>query len=196
MREQQIAAGSTSLAGEECESLQRRGPLAQEPLLSVIVPVYNEAGTVDHVLRRVLAAPHRKQVIVVDDGSTDATAERLERWEGHPDVLLLAHSKNRGKGAAIRTGLEVAEGQFTIIQDADLEYDPRDYPKLVEPLLSGYADESYEPIGKSGRWPAGSPRWLGQETGHSAFAAGWLGQETGHSARGRGAGRLSIGSGR
>ncbi len=106
-------------------------------VLTVIVPVYNEVQTIGELLRRVLAAPYAKQVIVVDDGSTDGTVEALEAWDEHPEVILLQHSKNGGKGAAIRTGLEHAEGRFAIIQDADLEYDPRDYPRLIEPLLAG-----------------------------------------------------------
>ncbi len=112
-------------------------------VLTVIVPVYNEAQTIDELLRRVLAAPYTKQVIVVDDDSTDGTADILETWEGHPQVELLQHSKNRGKGAAIRTALDHAEGRFTIIQDADLEYDPQDYPRLIEPLISGDAEVVY-----------------------------------------------------
>ena len=113
------------------------------PLLTVIVPVYNEVQTIEELLRRVLAAPFEKQVVVVDDGSTDGTVEVLERWEGHAQVELLRHSKNRGKGAAIRTGLEHAVGRFTIIQDGDLEYHPEDYPRLIEPLLSGEAQVVY-----------------------------------------------------
>lgn len=113
-----------------------RSWLTEMPELTVIVPVFNEAATIDELLRRVLAAPYRKQVIVVDDGSSDGTARAMRRWEGHNAVELLAHSRNRGKGAAIRTGLEQARGRFTIIQDADLEYDPQDYPELVEPLLA------------------------------------------------------------
>lgn len=124
---------------------------AEEPLpssaggrvLTVIVPAYNEVQTIDKLFRKVLAAPYDKQVIAVDDGSTDATAEILERWEGHPQVEILQHSENRGKGAAIRTALEHAEGWFTVIQDGDLEYDPRDYPALVEPLLRGEAGVVY-----------------------------------------------------
>ena len=129
---------------QESEQAQPTVRRADEtPLLTVIVPVYNELQTVDELLRRVLAAPYGKQVIVVDDGSTDGTVETLERWEGHAQVELLRHCGNRGKGAAIRTGLEHAEGRFTIIQDGDLEYDPKDYRRLVEPLLSGEAQVVY-----------------------------------------------------
>lgn len=112
-------------------------------LLTVIVPVYNEAATIDALLRRVAAVPLDMQVIVVDDASNDGTVGILERWEGHPLVELLAHSRNRGKGAAIRTGLEQARGRYTIVQDADLEYDPRDYLRLLAPLLAGEADVVY-----------------------------------------------------
>jgi dolichol-phosphate mannosyltransferase len=112
-------------------------------VLSVVIPVYNEVRTIDELLRRVLAAPYEKQVIVVDDGSTDGTTEVLEKWEGHPQLLLLQHSKNRGKGAAIRTGLDHADCRYTIVQDADLEYDPDDYPAVIEPLLSGEAKVVY-----------------------------------------------------
>jgi len=118
-------------------------PASETLVLTVIVPVYNEVGTVDELLRRVLAAPYEKQVIVVDDGSSDGTVELLEKWEGHPQVELLQHAKNRGKGAAIRTGLEHAQGRFTIIQDGDLEYDPQDFPRLIGPLLSGEAQVVY-----------------------------------------------------
>jgi len=129
-------------------------PLPEKALvLSVPVPVYNEGRTMDVLLRKVLAAPYAKQVIVVDDGSTDGTAEVLKKWEGHPQVEILQHSENCGKGVAIRTGLEHAEGRFTIIQDADLEYDPRDYPALVEPLLAGesHVVHGSRYLGKDGR---------------------------------------------
>jgi dolichol-phosphate mannosyltransferase len=121
----------------------RGAAVCDAPLLTVIVPVYNEARTIDEVLRRVLAAPFDKQVIVVDDGSTDGTAESLEAWEGHAHVELLQHGRNRGKGAAIRTGLEYARGRFTVVQDADLEYDPGDYARLIEPLTVGAAQVVY-----------------------------------------------------
>ena len=104
------------------------------PLLTVIVPVFNERATVIQSLERVLAAqPPDKQVLVVDDGSTDGTVEALEAFAAeHPDLTLLRHERNRGKGAAIRTAIPHATGRFTIIQDADLEYDPADYATLLD----------------------------------------------------------------
>lgn len=118
--------------------------LADElPMLTVIVPVFNEAPTVGDLLRRVTMVPLDKQVIVVDDGSTDATAEVLDRWESEGVVEVLRHDRNRGKGAAIRTGLEHAQGHFTIIQDGDLEYDPLDFPRILEPLLFGEVEVVY-----------------------------------------------------
>jgi glycosyltransferase involved in cell wall biosynthesis len=112
-------------------------------LLTVIVPVYNEAPTVAELLCRILAAPYHKQVVVVDDGSTDGTSSIVAGWKDVHGFLILRHSVNRGKGAAIRSGLEHALGRFTVIQDADLEYDPEDYPQLIEPLLLGKAKAVY-----------------------------------------------------
>lgn len=126
------------------ESASSPSPLPDDvPLLTVIVPVFNEVRTIDEILRRVLQTPHDKQVIVIDDCSTDGTAEALDRWENQQAVEVLHHARNRGKGAAIRTGLEHAQSCFTIIQDADLEYDPRDYAKLIDPLLRGRAKVVY-----------------------------------------------------
>jgi dolichol-phosphate mannosyltransferase len=110
------------------------------PLLTVIVPVFNERATIDELLGRVLAAPHTKQVIVVDDGSTDGTSLILDRWVEKGAIELQRHPGNRGKGRAIRTALESALGRFVIVQDGDLETDPQDYAALVEPLLDGRAD--------------------------------------------------------
>jgi len=102
------------------------------PRLTVIVPVYNEAETVGRLLERVLATPVAKQVIVVDDGSTDGSRAIVERLaERRDEVELLCHEENRGKGAAIRTALARARGRYTIVQDADLEYDPADYATLL-----------------------------------------------------------------
>ena len=105
--------------------------------LSVLIPIYNEERTVEQIIRRVLAAPYDKQIIIVDDGSTDGTLARLETFRNTPGVEILAHRRNRGKGAAIRTALQHARGEFTIIQDADLEYYPADYPLLIELLKRG-----------------------------------------------------------
>lgn len=114
-----------------------------EPLLTVIIPVFNEVKTISEVVQRVLAAPYRKQVIIVDDGSNDGTERLIKGWVGHPEMELLAHFENRGRGAAIRTALNFARGRFTILQDADLEYDPREFPRLIEPLLSGESQVVY-----------------------------------------------------
>lgn len=112
--------------------------------ISVVVPVYNEKRTIDQLLRRLLAGPYPdKEIIVVDDGSSDGTAEILKKWRQVPGVVVLRHEVNRGKGSAIRTGLALARGEVTIIQDADLEYDPNDMPLLVDKILDGEADVVY-----------------------------------------------------
>ncbi len=111
--------------------------------LSVIVPVYNERETVREILERVRAVEVEKEIIVIDDGSTDGTRDILREEEGRGDVRVIYHPQNRGKGAAIRTGLEHATGDVVLIQDADLEYDPRDYPRLLQPILEGRAEVVY-----------------------------------------------------
>ncbi len=110
--------------------------------LSIVIPVYNEIGTVDEILKRVGSAPQDKEIIVVDDGSTDGTTEWLKESAGE-GVQVLFHQKNRGKGAAVRTGFEKVTGDIVIIQDADLEYDPGEYGRLIEPILDGRADVVY-----------------------------------------------------
>jgi glycosyltransferase involved in cell wall biosynthesis len=109
-------------------------------LVSIVIPAYNEAPTIEHVLERLSALPWRLEIIVVDDGSTDDTAALVER---SGSAKLLRHERNRGKGAAVRTGIAATTGDIVVIQDADLEYDPADLPKLLEPLLSGVADVVY-----------------------------------------------------
>ncbi len=114
-------------------------------MLSILIPVYNERTVVEESLRQVLAAPLPEQMdrelIVVDDCSRDGTWEILERFAAaEPRIRLFRHEVNRGKGAAVRTAIGHAEGDFSLIQDADLEYDPREYPILLKPLLSGHAD--------------------------------------------------------
>ena len=111
--------------------------------LSILIPVYNEKATVLELLRRVEAAdiPAEKQIVIVDDGSTDGTRDLLKGLGDRAKVVL--HERNRGKGAALRTALAHATGELVIIQDADLEYDPADYPGLLVPLLDGRADAVY-----------------------------------------------------
>ena len=113
--------------------------------LSVIIPVYNEEGTIREILNRVRAVDvgMEKEIIVVDDGSRDGTRRILQEEAVKGDIRVVYHPHNRGKGAAVRTGIEHAQGDFIIIQDADLEYEPGDYPKLLEPLLAGEADVVY-----------------------------------------------------
>jgi len=118
--------------------------------LSVIIPVYNEANTILDVLQSVIREPTSKEIVVVDDGSTDGTVERLEQWQSNwistsetahiRRIVFLRHPANRGKGAAIRTGLDAAAAEFVIVQDADLEVSPAEYPWLLQPLLAGEAD--------------------------------------------------------
>lgn len=112
--------------------------LVHYKLLSVIVPVYNERNTVGEILRRMrqVELPIEREIIVVDDGSADGTGKVLAALEDST-VRVVAHPANRGKGAAVRTGLGVARGDVVLIQDADLEYDPQDWPRLLVPLLQG-----------------------------------------------------------
>jgi dolichol-phosphate mannosyltransferase len=110
--------------------------------LSVVMPVYNEESTVEAILNRVLQAPGLLEIIVVDDASTDRTAQALERV-ADARVRVFRHAKNRGKGAALRTGFAQVHGEVVVIQDADLEYDPKDYPKLLGPIEANLADVVY-----------------------------------------------------
>src|SRR5574341_15410 len=111
--------------------------------LSVVIPVYNEVTTIEEIISRVSATPLEKEIIIVDDASTDGTQERLKKVSQLPVVRLMYHDVNRGKGAALRTAFSHVAGDVVIIQDADLEYDPREYPKLLVPILDGRADVVY-----------------------------------------------------
>ena len=108
--------------------------------LSVLIPVYNEARTIDEILTLVTREPTEKEVVVVDDGSTDGTREKLRAWDGRDGVRVILHERNQGKGRAVRTALEASRGEILIIQDADLEYDPAEYPLLLRPIEAGRAD--------------------------------------------------------
>ena len=113
--------------------------------VSVIVPVYNEVVHVDELLHAIHASPVKKEIIIVDDGSTDGTREKLQAMPpAHSnDVTVVFHEKNCGKGAAIRTALQYARGEYILIQDSDLEYDPQDYPALLRPLERHQANVVY-----------------------------------------------------
>jgi glycosyltransferase involved in cell wall biosynthesis len=113
-----------------------------DPLLSVVMPVFNERNTIDEIIRRVLAVPIRIQLIVVDDGSTDGTREILETLQRERGFTLL-HQQNAGKGSALRRGFAAVEGDLVVIQDADLEYSPEEYPDLIELICQGKADVVY-----------------------------------------------------
>lgn len=115
------------------------------PELSILMPVFNEAPTVERALEQVLAVefPVETEVIVVDDGSTDGSDELLRRAARAPQVTLLRHGRNHGKGAAVRTALDRARGEFSAVHDADLEYDPNDLPALLEVLRSGRTNAAF-----------------------------------------------------
>lgn len=112
--------------------------------LSIIIPCFNERATIEQLLDRVAACPHEpKDIVVVDDGSSDGTGQLLAELAKTRDFRLFSHEKNQGKGAAIRTGIAEALGDIVIVQDADLEYDPQEIPKVIAPILDGRADVVY-----------------------------------------------------
>lgn len=111
--------------------------------LSVIIPVYNEVDSIREIVQRVKATRLPSEIVIVDDCSQDGTRDLLKEMDGKDKVRVLLHEKNQGKGAAVRTGLAAAQGDVLLIQDADLEYDPRDYPVLLKPIEEGIADVVY-----------------------------------------------------
>ena len=124
------------------QSANVRGALT-DPLLSVVMPVYNERATVEEIIRRVLAVPLRIQLIVVDDGSGDGSQEVLAGLQRELGFELVRQERNQGKGAALRRGFQQARGDLVIVQDADLEYSPEEYPELIELICQGRADVVY-----------------------------------------------------
>jgi glycosyltransferase involved in cell wall biosynthesis len=115
-----------------------------DALVSVVIPTFDEERTIEEVIRRIAAVPFRTEILVVDDGSSDGTGAILARLEGEIGQLrAFRQPANRGKGAAVRVGIAESRGDVVVIQDADLEYDPRDLPRLLEPLLQGVADVVY-----------------------------------------------------
>jgi glycosyltransferase involved in cell wall biosynthesis len=115
----------------------------ESPLLSVVMPVYNERTTIDEIIARVLAVPLRIELIVVDDCSKDGTREHLQQLQREHGFTLLLQERNQGKGAALRRGFAAVSGDLVVIQDADLEYSPEEFPQLVELIIDGRADVVY-----------------------------------------------------
>jgi glycosyltransferase involved in cell wall biosynthesis len=111
--------------------------------LSIIIPVYNEVNHIREIIKRVQATKLVTEIIIVDDGSKDGTRELLHKIDGKKNVHVILHEKNQGKGAAVVTGMKAATGDILLIQDADLEYNPRDYPALLKPIQEGVADVVY-----------------------------------------------------
>ncbi|MFQ5506588.1 MAG: glycosyltransferase family 2 protein [Planctomycetota bacterium] len=141
------AAGQDAASSEKTEPARpswQLTPIAPEDLLlSVVIPVYNEESTLLALVRRVQAEGTRKEIILVDDGSNDGSLELLQGLESESGIRVLRHDRNRGKGAALKTGFRAVTGNVVIIQDADLEYDPAEYPNLLKPIVDGRADVVY-----------------------------------------------------
>jgi len=129
----------SSPAKTPAKSAKQRAPL-EDPLLSVVMPVYNEQATVREIVGRVLAVPLRIELIAVDDASSDGTREVLQELARERGFKLLLQEQNRGKGAAVRRGIVEAQGDVIVVQDADLEYSPEEYPELIDLIVRGKAD--------------------------------------------------------
>ena len=115
----------------------------EEMKLTVIVPIFNEISTIEEIVNRVQATGLASELLLVDDGSTDGTRDYLKKIDGEGNIRIVLHERNQGKGAAVVTGIQHSSGDIILIQDADLEYDPRDYPILLQPIEEGIADVVY-----------------------------------------------------
>ena len=140
--------GCTKLVKEELSAYQSADPGENasprtDYLLSVVIPVFNEINTIGRILSRVAALPLNLELVIIDDFSTDGTREVLKKLVGMPNVNVILQDENQGKGAALRTGFMHVQGDLVVVQDADLEYDPRDIPRLIQPLLRNEADVVY-----------------------------------------------------
>ena len=135
---EELAAELNAMDRYDGEQMSREYPPGF--CLSIVVPVYNERATIRQVIARLLALDIPKEILIIDDGSTDGTQEQLALLAEIPQLRLLLKPRNEGKGAALRCGFEHARGDVVLVQDADLEYDPRDIPRLLQPILSGEAD--------------------------------------------------------
>ena len=111
--------------------------------LTVLIPAYNEINTIEKIINRVQSMGVASEILIVDDGSQDGTRDLLKKMDGLDDIRVIFHEENQGKGAAVRTGIKASKGDVILIQDADLEYDPREYPNLLKPLDEGLADVVY-----------------------------------------------------
>jgi glycosyltransferase involved in cell wall biosynthesis len=138
-----VAEQTANVAAEIEEAPPLRSPLRTKLAVSIVIPAYNERETIVEIVRRVQSVGIHQEIVVVDDFSVDGTRSLLLELEKEPDVRVFLHGYNRGKGAALRTAFQQVRGDVVIIQDADLEYDPNDYPTLLEPIESGEADVVY-----------------------------------------------------
>jgi glycosyltransferase involved in cell wall biosynthesis len=132
-----------SLLGESVCRQLGINPLPEGLRISVVVPIFNEKDTVTEIVRRIREVPIAKEIILVDDCSTDGTRDVLAQLDRRDDLRIVLHEQNRGKGAALRSGFQQATGDVVIIQDADLEYDPGQYPRLIQPIVEDQADVVY-----------------------------------------------------
>jgi glycosyltransferase involved in cell wall biosynthesis len=138
-----MARGPSERIPDGTALMSRLRGVLHDPLLSVVMPAYNEAATIEEIVRRVLAIPVRTQLIVVDDGSTDGSRELLGRLQQELGFTLVLQPENKGKGAALRRGFQEVKGDLVVIQDADLEYSPEEFPSLIELICEGRADVVY-----------------------------------------------------